>query len=419
MVWDSTRARPLAGARVVLEGTERTAVTDSAGRFTLADVSEGAYSLTFAHPRLDSLRYTPEPVRVVAVPPQTAERNLAIPPLGTVLTSACPAAAGGTLAGVVTARATGQPLAGVPVRAEWPRPGESGDTARAVAVTDDAGVYRFCDLPVGMAVRVAPVSPGAERTEVRLAAGRPALQELSLDAPAPVRTVATGRGRVVLRLVDDGTSRPIAGAVVRLGGDVPQAVSDRQGLATIEQVPSGSYGVQMRHEVYGTLTTRIAVRSGLPTELEVRVPKRPVTLEPLVVQARRVLPGVFNEDRRGRRLDIVTRDEIDRRPGAQNVAELVMRFPGVYVARDADGGICVESMRVRAPGECLPMQLYVDDMLVGSGTGFVEAIPMDNVESVILLKPTEAFQLYGFQAQRGALLVYTRGNGPTSRRAGR
>ncbi|CAA9339504.1 MAG: hypothetical protein AVDCRST_MAG68-2930, partial [uncultured Gemmatimonadetes bacterium] len=114
VVWDSTRARPLAAARVVLEGTERAAVTDSAGRFTLGGVAEGAYSLTFSHPRLDSLRYTPEPVRVIAVPPQTAERDLAIPPLGVVLTASCASRAGGTLGGVVTSRATGQPAGGVP-----------------------------------------------------------------------------------------------------------------------------------------------------------------------------------------------------------------------------------------------------------------------------------------------------------------
>ncbi len=423
MVWDSTRSRPLAAARVFLEGTELTATTDSAGRFTLAGVGEGAYLLTFAHPRLDSLRYTPEPARVVAVPPQTARRDLAIPPLGTVLTSTCMSSAGGTLAGVVTSRATGQPMPGVPVRAEWQRSGESGDTVRMLAVSDDAGVYRFCDLPVGVAVRVALVSPGGERAEVRLVAGLPGVQALGLDAPAtpdaPARA-ATGRGRVVLRVVDEGTSRPIPGVVVKLGGDIPQVVSNRQGMATIEQVPSGSYGVQLRHEAYGTITTRISVRgAGLPTEMEVRVPKRPVTLEPIVVQARRVLPGVFNEDRRGRRLDIITRDEIDRRPAA-GVADLLRRLPHVNIKPGGKGGLCIESMRlvgnVLNPHECNDVQLFLDDMVIGEGGEFVTAIPMESVESVIFLKPTEAFGLYGFMAQRGALLVYTRGNGPTARR---
>lgn len=420
MVWDSTRARPLAAARVTLEGTDRTATTDSAGRFALEGVSEGAYSLTFAHPRLDSLRYTPEPARVVAVPPQTAERDLAIPSLGRVLTASCLTPAAGTLGGLVTSRATGAPMAGVPVRAEWPRPGESGDTARALAVTDDAGMYRFCDLPVGMAVRVAAVIPGAGQAEVRLEAGRPGVQSVELDTPAPARAAAAGRGRVVLRLVDAGNSRPIAGARVRLGGDMAQVVSDRQGVATVEQVPSGSYAVQMHHEVYGTMTTRVLVRGGLPTEVEVRVPRRSITLEPIVVQARRVLPGVFNEDRRGRRLDIVTRDEIDRRPAARNVGELVSHFPNVKIKYDEKGEICVESVRLLGtmmnPGACNSVQLFLDDMAVGKGTEFATVIPMDNVESVIFMKPTEAFNLYGFTAQNGALLVYTRGNGPTVRR---
>jgi hypothetical protein len=420
MVWDSTRARPLAAARVILEGTDRTATTDSAGRFTLEGVSEGAYSLTFAHPRLDSLRYTPEPTRVVAVPPQTAERTLAIPSLGRVLIASCLRPAAGTLGGLVTSRATGAPMAGVPVRAEWPRPGDSGDTTRVLAVTDDAGMYRFCDLPVGVALRVAAVLPGAEGAEVRLEAGRPGVHGVELDAPTPARAGTVGRGRVVLRLVDAGNSRPIAGATVRLGGDLAQVVSDRRGVATIEQVPSGSYAVQMHHEVYGAMNTRVLVRGGLPTEVEVRVPRRPITLEPIVVQARRVLPGVFNEDRRGRRLDIVTRDEIDRRPAARNVGELVSHFPNVKIKYDQKGEVCVESVRLLGtmmnPADCNSVQLFLDDMAVGKGTEFATVIPMDNVESVIFMKPTEAFNLYGFMAQNGALLVYTRGNGPTVRR---
>jgi hypothetical protein len=219
--------------------------------------------------------------------------------------------------------------------------------------------------------------------------------------------------------VDAATSRPIAGAVVRLGGGLPQAVSDRQGVARIEQVPPGSYGVQVRHEVYGSMTTRIVAR-GPATELDVRVPRRSVTLEPIVVRARRVLPGVFNEDSRGRRLDIITRDEIDRRPAARNVGHLVMRFPNVNVKTGAHGEVCVESMRLvgtsMSAGACNPVQLFLDDMPVGHGTEFASAIPMDDVETVIFLKPTEAFILYGFIADKGALLVYTRGNGPTVRR---
>jgi hypothetical protein len=420
VVWDSTRARPLAGARVYLAGTGREARSDSAGRFALEGVPEGAYSLAFEHPRLDSLRFTPEPVRVVAVPPRTSRADLALPPLGAVLTAACPARAdAGALGGQVREAGTGRLLARVPVRASWLRPGESGDTARALAVSDDAGAYRFCALPAGVPVRVAAALPGAAEAEVRLEPGRPAVH--ALEIPGRGETAGDALpGRVALRVVDEATSRPLAGVTVRFGGAIPDAVSDRRGMVRLADVPAGSYGVELRHDTYGAGTARVAVRGGLPTELEIRLPRRAVTLEPLVVQARRVAPGALDAGR-GRRMNMVTRDEIDQRPAARNVGELVARFPGLRLRYDDRGDICLESMREVATrlsslGVCNGLQLFLDDLPVGQGMEFATSIPMNTVESVVVLNPTEAFGLYGFMAHRGALLVYTRGNGPTMRR---
>jgi hypothetical protein len=40
-------------------------------------------------------------------------------------------------------------------------------------------------------------------------------------------------------------------------------------------------------------------------------------------------------------------------------------------------------------------------------------IPVSGLESIIYLKPRDAMMRYGFLGERGVLLVYTRGNGPT------
>ena len=423
MVFDSTRSRPLAGARVSLAGTERTAVSDSAGRYALTGVPEGVYSLVFAHPRLDSLRFTPDPVPVTANPPGESAQDLAIPTLGRVLTASCltPASAETVaLGGVVTSRESGQPMAGIPVRASWMGAGESGDTLRAIAVSDFAGMYRFCALPARVAVRVAALLPGAVASELRLEPGRPGVHDLAVEraGPAPAEVAGGQRGRVILRLVDASTSRPIQGVVVRMGAGVPQATSDRRGMVTLANVPAGSYGIEFRHPTYGLGTARVTVSGVAPTEMELRVPKRPVILEPLVVQARRVLPGVFNQDRRGRRLDIMDRHEIGRLGAARSVADVALRFPGVMVKYDNKGNACVESVRLKAqllyPADCDAVQLVLDDMVVGKGSDFVTSIPLHDVESVIFLKPTEAFASWGYIGQRGILLVYTRGNGPTA-----
>lgn len=61
IVRDGIARAPLVGAMVQLFGADsgsrfgRSAVSDSLGRFTLADVPDGRYTLGFFHPMLDSL----------------------------------------------------------------------------------------------------------------------------------------------------------------------------------------------------------------------------------------------------------------------------------------------------------------------------------------------------------------------------
>ncbi len=63
---------PLAGATVFLSGTQWSATADAEGRFTLAGVPEGEYTLSFFHPRLAETGATP-PTRRVSVTAAGAE----------------------------------------------------------------------------------------------------------------------------------------------------------------------------------------------------------------------------------------------------------------------------------------------------------------------------------------------------------
>lgn len=64
VVWDSTRAAAIAGARVFLDGTGHAALTGADGRFLIEQVPEGRYRLVWSHPRADSLGFTPPPAAV-------------------------------------------------------------------------------------------------------------------------------------------------------------------------------------------------------------------------------------------------------------------------------------------------------------------------------------------------------------------
>jgi hypothetical protein len=84
VVFDSTRAAPLAGATVSLTGTPYTARTDSTGAFRITGVPAGRYEVAFTHPRADSVGR-----RVAAVPVNVGASgesrvSLALPAVPTV-----------------------------------------------------------------------------------------------------------------------------------------------------------------------------------------------------------------------------------------------------------------------------------------------------------------------------------------------
>ncbi|MFL5385155.1 MAG: carboxypeptidase regulatory-like domain-containing protein [Longimicrobiaceae bacterium] len=463
VVFDSTRSRPLAGARVSLAGTADSTRTDAEGRFTLQHLVEGVYALAFDHPRLDSLHFVPDAALVTVVPPQQLRRDLAIPSVASILAAPCQVAEGsavGAAVGRITDRAAGEPLSGVPLLATWEVPG-SADPGRAAAVSDEGGGYRFCELPVGARVRiVARLEADSAVAQAEPRRGVPQLNDLALAAPAELvarrANEVRQRAHVVVRLVDEASSRPIAGAKVSLSGASREWTTNRSGEFSLDAAP-GTYSVAFNHPVYGSGTARLTVNSRGTVQYALRLPRRTVTLEPLRVVAQRVYPGFFDPRARGRHLNIVMREEIERRAGsARDVGDLVRTIPALQVneVRAMNSGgfvseICITD-RMAIPGQnddptVIPstssdpssvgepraatrmtnptksscdrgVAVALDDMLIGGNAAeFLATFPTTGIESIIYVKPTEAASRYGFLARNGIILIYTRGNGPTVR----
>ncbi|MDB4950132.1 MAG: hypothetical protein JWM27_2781, partial [Gemmatimonadetes bacterium] len=147
VVWDSTRAAPLVGARVLVTGTPREARTDTAGRYVLAGLREGTYLLDLRAPRLDSMGFTAPPAEVTLERGATVRRDLAVPPLTAVLAAGCPEqapdAALGILSGVVRDARSAVPVPGARVTLAW-TPAAGAPQGAAEQVTDERGVFRFC-----------------------------------------------------------------------------------------------------------------------------------------------------------------------------------------------------------------------------------------------------------------------------------
>ncbi|HKK08639.1 MAG TPA: carboxypeptidase regulatory-like domain-containing protein, partial [Gemmatimonadota bacterium] len=182
-VADSTRGKPLAGAVVSLEGTPYADTTDADGAFRIPDLPEGKYTVSFSHPRLDSLGVQ-APERVVQLTEgNVASVDLAVPrPAPQTLASGCPEPAGGAsgtanLVGVLRDEITGVPLPfatltlvrrpGVLGAAAGGKPPSTADVL-AQSRADGEGAFRLCGVPAGRGLGLSIRFPGRPLATLRL-----------------------------------------------------------------------------------------------------------------------------------------------------------------------------------------------------------------------------------------------------------
>src|SRR6184192_4076823 len=161
VVYDSLiSAAPLEGAEVWIEGTNRTARTDAAGRFELAALAAGRYRLAFDHPVLDSTGLAAPPVVVDVVAGGATAVSLATPSPATAHRTLCPHdpwQKTGAIVGLVRDAADSKPLPDVSVTAHWTIyvlgtgsvRAEPGTTA---ARSDASGRVLLCAVPTDVAV---------------------------------------------------------------------------------------------------------------------------------------------------------------------------------------------------------------------------------------------------------------------------
>ncbi|HET6763052.1 MAG TPA: carboxypeptidase regulatory-like domain-containing protein [Longimicrobiaceae bacterium] len=177
-VFDSVHGRPLAGATVVLAGTEHQAVSDSAGRFRIADVPVGEYGATFHAAHLDSAGVV-APVAGVTVGDADVDGvALALP------------ADGGTAAGRFFTRETIARL----------QPGRLTDLFRGLpgAEVDSAGIRLRATVEPPLAVDESEADAGAE------AQGEASAVE-GVPAPSRDRAPAGGCVPTIYRYGEPGT----------------------------------------------------------------------------------------------------------------------------------------------------------------------------------------------------------------------
>lgn len=428
-VFDETRSVPLAGAKLQLTGTPYTATTDAAGRFTLTGTMEGEYEVTFTHPRLDSLGYSPEPVSVPLRPGDVAGVRLTIPPERVIVTQLCPdtaaAADSYVLHGTVRDRVTRSPVSGAQVRVSWQevkgwtagmpiavqgrlRPFILGERGATVG-TDSLGRYLVCGVPSGRRVTVTAAQGRVGQTASLVFenndgvwvgdawtphAGRIWQQDLTLGQGG------SGSAAIVAVATDSTSGTPLAHAIVSLTGVEIRGVTDQAGRVTLGGVPPGTHTLVVRRIGYEVLERVVAV----PGADTVRVAAGtlalkavPFVLDTVVItgelEGGRWLGLVgFHERRKMGFGEFITRQEFERYVPS-DVTDILRRLTAIGVrpnpnyGRPWAGGLLDPRRWIIGPGDACPALFFLD----GASIGDARYVELDYVLGVNQIEAIEAY----------------------------
>jgi hypothetical protein len=240
VVHDSLRTnRPIAGAEVVLLGSNRRTTTDDRGRFEFADAPEGEVTVAFWAAWLDSLALPPLQAKARAGPGSVL---LATPSLRSYQRAVCGTtldANEGILIGELRAP-DGSPLEGVAVGARWHETliGARQFERRLRASLDTAnasGFWALCGVPADAEFAVIAGNDTLATGEIVLGLSKSPVVRRDLTA-ASANVVATVRGRLV-----GPDSLPLAGATIAATGDTAvRARTDAEGRFVLTGVPRRS-----------------------------------------------------------------------------------------------------------------------------------------------------------------------------------
>lgn len=232
--------------------------------------------------------------------------------------------------------------------------------------------------------------------------------------------------QAVQGVVRDGeTGEPVVAAVVTVrdmaGVVVRRGETTRSGSFVISLPRPGRYRVGAERIGYGAAEADRAfqVDAGEVLDLDLTLSTEPVALEAVVATARsrRARESVV----RGTPLRLLDRadiEDLEAHNGARAVRDLARHIPGVRVVQYGTPfgpAACIEVQRKPGAG-CASALIVVDGALVDWGDILAYNMASQDVESMEVLRASEAGIQYGTLAMNGVLLLRTRANGPWSNR---
>ncbi|HEY5060377.1 MAG TPA: carboxypeptidase regulatory-like domain-containing protein [Gemmatimonadaceae bacterium] len=444
-VTDSASGAPAAGARVAIAGTPLEGTADAKGKFTIAGVLPGSYTLETRTPSLDAIGATNQ--STVTFTDSSATIAIRVPTAAQIAATLCSGARlgadAGMIVGTVYARGDSVPFAGATVAAEWTdvtlhdEHGVIGTRQgrRIEARTDARGTYRICGVPVNTALTLHAFTDSTQSAarDARLADGRFTRLDFTVDRH-------TERGAVFSGVVQDSSRRPLGGADVTLPGLALATVSDQSGAFRLGGIPAGAQHVLVRRVGYGALDTTLVFDPQGIVDRSI-VLHRAVTLDSVVVSASRTAAlREFEENRRRGFGSFLTRDELAKQ-GSKRLSDILAQVRGVNVLHGNIRSYLVGKRMTpalcgpKAPPACFQVygfyvpdaderldgmqtacytQVYLDEALMNRGDptppADINAFLPEQIEAIEYYADRSAVpaRYVGSQARCGVLIIHSR-----------
>jgi hypothetical protein len=275
VVRDSVARKPLAEALVQLVSSDdpakfvRTSVSDSLGRFAIADVPVGRYTIGFFHPMLDSLGLEAA-LRALYVgsSDQPVKADLGIPSASRLRAAVCGKErpdSSGVIIGIVRDAETGNPIPGVTITGEWlefalNRTGMMEAKASRTVTSGSAGWYAICNVPNAgsVAVRANSGNDSTGLIAVEVPSTGLARRELYLSK---LPSIETGAGRLSGTVSATADGRPLANAIVEIAGG-PETRANDEGVWSFANAPVGTRMLEVRALGYYPFSGYVHVLTG-------------------------------------------------------------------------------------------------------------------------------------------------------------
>ena len=380
-VVDSVSGSSIANADVSLAGTALSSTTDNRGRFAIAKVLPGTYTLEARTASLDSVGAMKQ--TSITLSDSSASVEVRVPSAKQIASTLCAASrqTDASLTGIVvgSVRASDStPAANARITAEWQDRGASGP--RLVETHSDArGAYRLCGVPVGstLTLRSSSSAGGSPARDVRIA-GDTRIFRADLVLQRGSAGMSTLAGVVLV----DSTKQPIAAVELTLVDLSRTALTDARGAFQFSDVPAGVHHIVARHVGYGLLDTSIDMPPNQTTQRTLYL-SRVTALDSVVVNAATHDQGMreFEEHRRVGLGRFLTRDELKPMDNL-TLVDALTGVRGVTIARGRMGHGWAISKRAPPPVCAVLTGMTPQCAAMLAGEGFYVPPPGEAEKSV-------------------------------------